>query len=66
MIDIMALRQSYKRRELHEIRWINGNYNPADAMTKASPHQALEKLVTTNKLRIRVEGWVRRGEEGEI
>jgi hypothetical protein len=24
MIDIMALRQSYERRELMEIRWING------------------------------------------
>ena len=24
IIDIMALRQSYKRRELFKIRWING------------------------------------------
>jgi hypothetical protein len=24
MIDIIALRQSYERRELMEIRWING------------------------------------------
>lgn len=40
MIDIMALRQSYERRELHEIRWINNNDNSADAMTKASPYQA--------------------------
>lgn len=34
MIDIMALRQSYERRELFEIRWINGADNPVDAMTK--------------------------------
>lgn len=33
MIDVMAIRESYERRELSEIRWINGNDNPADAMT---------------------------------
>ena len=25
MIDILALRQSYERRELHEVRWIHGD-----------------------------------------
>lgn len=58
MIDIMSLGQSYERREIHEIRWINGNDNPTDAMTKASPNKALERLVTTNELMIRVEGYV--------
>jgi hypothetical protein len=43
-----------------EIRWINGNDNPADAMTKADPNKALEKFVDTNTLRVRVEGWVER------
>jgi hypothetical protein len=60
MIDIMAIRQSYKRRELLEIRWINGLDNPADAMTKATPNKALETFVSTNQIRVRVEGWVRR------
>jgi hypothetical protein len=60
MIDIMALRQSYERRELYEIRWINGHDNPADAMTKANPNRALENLVSTNQIRVRVEGWVSR------
>jgi hypothetical protein len=36
MIDIISLRQSYERRELFEIRWIYGQDNPADAMTKSS------------------------------
>jgi hypothetical protein len=62
MIDIMALRQSYERRELFEIRWINGQDNPADAMTKANPNRALETFVDTNSLRIRIEGWVKRNE----
>ena len=34
MINIVALRQSYERREITEIRWINGEDNPADAFTK--------------------------------
>ena len=41
MIDIITLRQSYERRELTEVRWINGQDNPADAMTKATPNKML-------------------------
>jgi len=41
MIDIIALRQSYERRELTEVRWINGQDNPADVMTKATPNKML-------------------------
>ena len=60
MIDIMAIRQSYERRELQEIRWINGLDNPADAMTKSNANKALELFVNTNKLTVRVKGWVKR------
>lgn len=60
MIDIMAIRQSYKRRKLYEIRWINSQDNPADAMTKASPNKALETFIDTNQLCVRIEGWVKR------
>jgi hypothetical protein len=35
MVDIMCLRQSYEKRETAEVKWINGNTNPADAMTKS-------------------------------
>ena len=63
MIDIMALHQSYERRELFKIRWINGQDNPADAMTKTNPNKALETFVNTNTLRIRVKGWVKREQE---
>ena len=54
MIDIMALRQSYERREISEIRWINGKDNPADAKTKAKPNYALREFIDTNRLRVRV------------
>lgn len=60
MIDIMALRQMYERRELFDVRWINGHDNPADTMTKSTPNKALETFLDTNALRIRVEGWVKR------
>ncbi|KAK2002139.1 hypothetical protein LX36DRAFT_652632, partial [Colletotrichum falcatum] len=60
MIDIMALRQSYERREIHEIRWIHGSDNPADSFTKSSPNSALEALVSDGKVKIRMNGWVSR------
>lgn len=65
MIDIMALRQSYERREITEIRWIDGKDNPADAMTKSIPNKALEKFINSNQLNVRVEGWVQRKEVDE-
>jgi hypothetical protein len=55
MIDIIALRQLYERREITEIRWINEKDNLADAITKFTPNKALEKLINTNQLGVRVE-----------
>ncbi|KAE8553804.1 hypothetical protein EYB25_002342 [Talaromyces marneffei] len=50
MIDLMCLRQSYERQEIAEVKWINGDSNPADTMTKSKPCRALEALIDTNKL----------------
>jgi hypothetical protein len=60
MIDIMALRQSYERRELTEVRWINGEDNPADAMTKINANKTLERFLDDNEITVRMEGWVDR------
>ena len=60
MIDVMAMRQMYERRELVEIRWISGPSNPADSMTKTAPNAALASLVTTNEIELGIEGWVDR------
>jgi hypothetical protein len=60
MIDIMSLRQSYERRELFEIRWIHGEDNPADAMTKASSNNALRAFIDENRITMRVQGQVNR------
>ncbi|KAI0997433.1 hypothetical protein K3495_g10752 [Podosphaera aphanis] len=65
MIDIMALRQAYEQHEVCDIRRIDGSDNPADAMTKSSPNRALETLINDNKLKMRVQGWVKRSLEIE-
>ena len=56
MIDIIGLRQSYERREISEVRWINRTYNPADAMTKEKLGQALRHLIETNTLNLITKG----------
>jgi hypothetical protein len=60
MIDIMSIRESYEKREITDIRWINGKDNPADACTKKTPNSALERLISYNQLAIRVEALVDR------
>jgi hypothetical protein len=60
MIDLMCLRQSYERQEITEVKWIDGDSNPADAMTKSKPCRALQELIETNKLRLNINGWVER------
>ena len=61
MIDLMCLRQSYERREIAEIKWIDGDSNPADAMIKAKPCQALRDLINTNTIKLKTAEWVERG-----
>jgi hypothetical protein len=56
MINIMALCQLYERREIIEIRWIDGKDNLADAMTKPTLNKALKKFIDSNQLSIRVKG----------
>jgi hypothetical protein len=64
IVDLICLRQSYERREIAEIKWIEGGSNPADAMTKSKPCQALKTLIDTNRLDLQVTEWVERdGEE---
>ena len=41
MIDIMCLYQSYKRREIAKVKWIDGNNNFVDIITKSKPLLAL-------------------------
>ena len=52
MIDIIALRQLYERKEIIEIRWINGKNNPADAIIKFTSNKALGEFIDSNQLSI--------------
>jgi hypothetical protein len=54
IINIMAIRQAYERQKVRDIRWINNKNNPADAMIKGTPNYALEKLINTNRLILRL------------
>ena len=54
MIDVMCLRQAYERREIAEVRWIEGPSNPADSMTKEKPSTTLRRLVDSNELDLKV------------
>jgi hypothetical protein len=60
MIDVMCLRQAYERREIAEVKWIKGESNPADSITKSKPSNALKRLIETNTLQLDVEEWVER------
>ena len=60
MVDLMSLRQSYERRQIQHIQWIDGNNNPADAMTKSKACTALSKLIDTNSITPDATRWVER------
>lgn len=47
-----------------EVQWIDGGCNPADAMTKPKPCQALTELIDTNTIKLKATGWVERGGSG--
>jgi len=65
MIDVMCLRQAYERRDITEVKWVEGDTNPADSMTKSKPSNALKMLIDTNKVQLKEKDWVERT-EGEI
>ena len=68
MVDLMCLRQFYKRREIVEIKQIDGGSNPVDAIIKLRPYQALKDLINTNIVKLQVTKQVKRtgDKEGSI
>ena len=50
MIDVMNLRQSYERREITEIKWIDENNNSIDVMIKSKIIFVLKILIDTNNI----------------
>jgi len=66
MIDVMCLRQAYERRQVTEVKWIDGDTNPADAMTKGKPCTALSQLIDTNRVELQAVGWVERTDSARV
>jgi hypothetical protein len=50
MIDVMCLWQAYERRLITDVKWIDGEVNPVDAMTKSKACLALQQLIDTNQV----------------
>ncbi len=48
IIDVIYLRQLYKRREIAKVKWINGDSNLMDAMIKSKLLSVLKRFIDTN------------------
>ena len=58
MINIMCLHQSYKRREIAEVKQIDKDSNPIDTITKSKPLSALKRLIDINRIELKIVEWV--------
>ena len=66
MIDVLCLRQLYKRREITEVKWIKGDTNPADTFTKSKGvSTALGQLINTNTVQLKAVEQVEQGEQAD-
>ena len=52
IINIIALYQLYKYKEIIKIQQINRKDNPTDAITKSTPNKAFKKFINSNQLSI--------------
>jgi hypothetical protein len=55
IIDVISMREAYKRREIAQVKWIASKSNLADFITKTKLTNALKTLIDTNKIDIQVQ-----------
>jgi hypothetical protein len=60
MIDVMRLRQLYKRWELIEIKWIHDHNNSIDFMTKVKASSVLKMIINENRINLNTTEWMKR------
>jgi hypothetical protein len=60
MVNLIYLCQLYKHREIAKIKWIKGNTNLVNSITKLKVYNALKQLIDINKVNISVIEWVER------
>ena len=58
MIDLFTVRQAYKNKEISNVAWVRSEYNLADAMTKTSKNDSLDRVLETGVLDHPVEQWI--------
>ena len=62
IINVLYLQQLYKHREIAEVKWIAGDTNPANAITKGKGvSSVLKQLLNTNSIKLEVMEQVERG-----
>ena len=60
IINVICLHQLYKRCEIAKVKWIDGDSNPINVMTKSKPLLALKRLIDTNRIELKMVEWVKR------
>jgi hypothetical protein len=58
MIDILAAREGFNRRDITNVCLIRSEHNIADAMTKFSSNRALHSLLKSHRVDHQVEQYV--------
>ena len=61
MVNLIYLRQLYKRCIIIEIKWINSNLNPINIIRKVNTYNILKNLVNINTINLNTKEWVERG-----
>ena len=63
MVDLMCLRQLYKRYIITEIKWIDGDSNPINIIIKVNACNVLRNFINMNTINLNTKEWVERGWE---
>lgn len=58
MIDIRAMRESYKHQEIDNVGWLRSSANLADGLTKFGPYEALNRHLDRGSFLPVFEQWV--------
>ena len=66
MIDVMNFRQSYEKREIIEIRWIDENNNSVDFITKIKTSSILKILIDSNRINFNAIQWIERSDKSRM
>ena len=60
MIDVMNLKQSYERRKITKMKWMNEKNNLVDSMIKFRKSSALKTLIDINRISLTISEWMER------